>query len=1319
LNSDHSLLRAPRFGLLARALVLGALGATVTTPAARARPEHTLIDHDWNVVDGLPQGTVNSIALDHQGFLLLATYGGLSRFNGQRFERISLPLEAHPNISRTTALAPQGERLWFGVEGGGLWLYSAEGVAADANQPPELSTSVIHALAVDPQGRLLVASRSGAYRRLSEGNWEQLATGRCNDIDVSAQGIVWISRATDVGWLAPNQTTPQWTSLTIADERGISGGALDAAGRYWVVGRNGLALLQAGQAPHIEPRPPNSPFSMGSPVFDRQGGLWLGAESGVYHISDAAKAAQDMQQRTRLKLEFTALKGDARSLFVDNSGGIWIGTSGKGLLRLSPNIWEALYENPEDLKYGYGPLVAPEQEDHGYLFASCYTVIHKEDDPLRPVLRQEAGDPTQPDRCVRALHRLPNGDVLVGGDPGLKLHKVDGTREDLGPAVGLQVGEVVTVIEAQRAPGRFYLGTSQGRVLEGSLGASETATIDAPWGPRLANPRWGTVLDLLSDGDDLWIGTAEGLIRLSGNVPTLFDAETGFPPSAVRALAKDPEGRVWATTYGGGLGWVLGEKVGTIPVGADALPDGHLSGIYFDTKGYVWLHGNQGLFTIRAEDLQERTRKPEHALRVSLIETGEANGWIQPSMVPLPDGDLLLANVDRVVHVRIDATHDAGNVGKTQIRSLELGGQTFRGEVVADASLRRDLRVTFSAPALSTRRPLEYRWRLRPANDSDSTAPWSQPSDSNLVELVDLEPGEHTFEVFAVPNDGRKAEATAVSVIIQRRPWEHDWAKVLGLVAFLGLSIQIGRLRAREVQKRNEQLQSEIELRKRAEREASQQGAYYRTLFECGATALLLFMPDGRCVAANPQARGLLDPQGLGLTGRMGAELGLGSAVAEATEERAELLVQCLRLGEGAFPAQVVVTRFLIHDKPQVMCAVVDLSRLVESEQKQTQLRDALTSARRLEGVGRLAGGVAHDINNMMTAILGNTELAIEMQPDGPAREFLDEVRLAVGRGSALVRELLSFGRRPQTESEVLDPKEVIDAMVGMLRRLLPDDICMVLDLQPVPAVRIPRTALEQILLNLIVNASDAMPRGGEVRVSTWREGSRWAIIEVTDQGVGISPDIADHIFEPFFSTKSADRGTGLGLATVRDLAHRAEARVEVQSEVGAGTTFRLRFPAVSSDSVSIPPSAPEPRPVASSLGGQLILVVDDNDGVRNAAITQPLRRAGYEVMDFADPQEALRWFQQTPRPPAAVVSDVIMPGLNGKQMTDQMRELQPDLAVLFVTGYAADVVWKRGLSETADMLLEKPFTSGALLDSLHQLLLRRASASAPAAPQP
>jgi CheY-like chemotaxis protein len=132
-----------------------------------------------------------------------------------------------------------------------------------------------------------------------------------------------------------------------------------------------------------------------------------------------------------------------------------------------------------------------------------------------------------------------------------------------------------------------------------------------------------------------------------------------------------------------------------------------------------------------------------------------------------------------------------------------------------------------------------------------------------------------------------------------------------------------------------------------------------------------------------------------------------------------------------------------------------------------------------------------------------------------------------------------------------------------------------------------------------------------------------------------------------------------------------------------------------------------------------LILVVDDNDGVRNAAITQPLRRAGYEVMDFADPLEALRWFQQTPRPPAAVVSDVIMPGLNGKQMTDQMRELQPDLAVLFVTGYAADVVWKRGLSETADMLLEKPFTSGALLDSLHQLLLRRASASAPAAPQP
>ena len=1292
---------------LAQALLLWGFAATGAAPTAQAIPGHSFADQDWNVVDGLPQGTVNAIALDHQGFLLLATYGGLSRFNGQRFEHIPLPLEAHPNISRTTALAPQGERIWFGVEGGGLWSYSAAGVASDPNQPPALRTSVIHAMAVDPQGRLLVASRSGAYRRLSEGRWEQLATERCNDIDVSAQGTVWISRATDVGWLAPDQHTPQWTNLPIADERGIAGGAVDAEGRYWVVGRNGLALLQPGQPPHIEPRFQNSAFSMGSPVIDRQGGIWLGAEAGMFHLPDAAKAALDMEQGRRLDLVFMALKGDARSIFVDNTSGIWIGTTGKGLLRLSPNLWEPLYENPDDLKYGYGPLVAPEQEEHGYLFASCYTVIHQGNDPERPASRQEAGDPTQPDHCVRALHRLPNGDILVGGHPGLKLHKVDGTREDLGAEVGLQAGEVVTSIHPHKPPGFFYLGTSQGRVLEGSLGASHTGKLDEPWEPRLADPSLGTVLDLLSDADRLWVGTAKGLVRLTGTTATLYDSARGFPPSAVRALAKDREGRVWATTYGGGLGWVLGEEAGTIPVGADALPDGHLSGIHFDDKGYVWLHGNQGLFTVLAVDLQERTRNPKHPLGVSLIDTGEANGWIQPSMVPLPDGDLLLANVDRVVHVRINATHDAGNIGKTQIRTLELGGQTFIGEVNADASLRRDLRVTFSAPALNSRRPLEYRWRLRPADDTLSAAPWSQPSDSKLVELVDLEPGEHTFEVFAVSNDGKQPEPTAVSVIIHRRPWESEWGQAIVLAAFLGLSIQIGRLRARGVQKRNEQLQSEIELRKRAERDASQQGAYYRTLFECGATALLLFDPDGRCVAANPQAQGLLDPLGRGLTGRLGAELGLGNVVAEATDQRAEILVQCQRLGDAIFPAQVVATRFLIDDRPQVMCAVVDLSRLVEVEQERTRLRDALNTARRLEGVGRLAGGVAHDINNMMTAILGNTELAIEVQPDGPARDYLDEVRLAVGRGSALVRELLSFGRRPQTASEVLDPREVLDAMVGMLRRLLPDDIRLVLDLQPVPAVRIPRTALEQILLNLIVNASDAMPRGGEVRVTTRRESPRWVIIEVTDQGVGISPDIAEHIFEPFFSTKPADRGTGLGLATVRDLATRAEAQVELHSEVGAGTTFRLRFPGISTDSLSIPPSPPTARPAIQPLADQFILVVDDNDGVRNAII-QPLRRAGYAVMDFGDPLEALRWMQGAARPPAAVISDVIMPGLNGKQMTDQMRQLHPDLAVLFVTGYAADVVWKRGLSETADLLLEKPFTNAALLDALRQLLLQR-----------
>jgi len=367
-----------------------------------------------------------------------------------------------------------------------------------------------------------------------------------------------------------------------------------------------------------------------------------------------------------------------------------------------------------------------------------------------------------------------------------------------------------------------------------------------------------------------------------------------------------------------------------------------------------------------------------------------------------------------------------------------------------------------------------------------------------------------------------------------------------------------------------------------------------------------------------------------------------------------------------------------------------------------------LREAQKLEAVGRLAGGVAHDFNNLLTVITANTGLALSDLPeDGPVRESLLEIRDAARRAGALTRQLLAFGRRQVIAPQPLDLSLHLEGMRSMLGRLLGEEVNLRFELAPgMKKVMVDATQLEQVVMNLVANARDAVPRGGRVVVSTRpaalaegiaeRPAGRYGVLEVADDGSGMTAEIQAQIFEPFFTTRR--QGTGLGLATVYGAARQHGGFVEVESAVGKGSTFRVWFPVAEAQEAT--PELPTPPAAAALPASGTVLLVEDEGGVREVA-RQSLERAGWKVLAAADGVEALELLDAHGDGLDALVTDVVMPRLNGRELASAVQAKLPGLPVLYVSGYPESVITRNGLLAPGLSLLRKPFEAPDLLAAL------------------
>jgi PAS domain S-box-containing protein len=396
------------------------------------------------------------------------------------------------------------------------------------------------------------------------------------------------------------------------------------------------------------------------------------------------------------------------------------------------------------------------------------------------------------------------------------------------------------------------------------------------------------------------------------------------------------------------------------------------------------------------------------------------------------------------------------------------------------------------------------------------------------------------------------------------------------------------------------------------------------------------------------------------------------------------------------FPVEIQARRFEHEGRWKNLAVARDIT-------ERRRLEEQLRHAQKMDAVGRLAGGIAHDFNNLLTVINSSTDLAIDALPVGAAlREDLLVIRDAGERAARLTAQLLAFSRRAILAPVALDLNATIERMVHTIGRVLGERVAVVTQLDPAtPHVVADPGHVDQVLLNLVLNARDAMPDGGRVTIRTERAqlgDARAVALTVEDTGMGMSEEVRARVFEPFFTTKGPGAGTGLGLATVYGIMAQSGGTIAVQSEPGRGSRFVATFPAAS----GAPGSAVKDTPRG---GSETVLVVEDEPGVRRIVV-RVLRSLGYVVIDAPDAGSALALeATRSEQPIHLLLTDVVMPGMGGRELADAIRARRPQLAVLFMSGYTDDDLLRHGVSSARDAFLQKPFTPEELAAKVRAVL--------------
>jgi signal transduction histidine kinase/ligand-binding sensor domain-containing protein/ActR/RegA family two-component response regulator len=1217
-----------------------------------------------------------------------------------------------------------------------------------------LSSSLVQAMLRDSRGFLWLGTPKGVNRydgytftvyRHRPADSTSLIDNNATALYEDHEQTIWIGTPFGLSRYDRNRDAFRNFAVIPGDTVAVSA-ILEAEGTLWLGTARGLYTFDRATGRARPYAPAVIGFDVQALLEDRERHLWLGGKGS---------GARELNPRTG-RVTIWSRDTDVRKLAEDSSGAVYVAMMDSGLARIdraSGTVTKYQHDQNDASSLAIdavhtllldgtrGLWVGTENGGLDYLDFATRRFTHCKYDPNNPSGLNN--------NSIWSLLEDPSGSLWVGTFAGgVNISRPNGSaiqrhRSVAGDPTSLSYNSVMAFLEDSR--GRMWVATDGGGLdrFDRATGAfrrytTQSTDLSSDAVLSLAEDRFGKI----------WLATwAGGVSRFdpeTGRFTTYTRQNSGFADLSAFALRTDRGGRIWIGTFQKGLQSVdpatgtfstpiaLGRRgdsqirviteledgallVGTTtsgtrigdglvevdprtgavrryPVGQRGISSLVVNAIVETQPGVVWIGTSNGL-----DRLDRRTGRIDHYTEADGLPGVTVNG-----IVPDEDGQLWISgdqgisrfdpvarrgrlftvadglqgsefNFTSAYRTRDGAIWFGGSQGFNTIVPKRLtenrhvppivltGLQLFNKPVAIgakDSPLRHNITETrrlvlrhdqgvftleFAALDFTAPEKNRYAYKLE-GLDTD----WNEVGGKRTAAYTHLPPGEYTFRVRGSNNDGVwNQRGTSIDIVVTPPLWATWWFRggmSLVVVAAVAAIVRSAQRRHRHLELMNEQL--------------------------------------GLAAERDRESQQYLERNVLDILGAMQRFSAGDYSVALAV--RSEDAIGKLRAGFNS--------------------VVADRKR-AEEELRQSQ---------KMEAVGRLAGGVAHDFNNLLTVIKGNAELGLaDIDSKGAVTEELQEIERAAERASSLTRQLLAFSRKQILKPQTLSVNDMVSDIARMLRRTLGEDIELRLVLDPaLGVVRADPGQLEQVLLNLVVNARDAMPRGGQLLVETRNvdagavrelpeaEPIAYAAIVVSDTGTGMTAAVRDRVFEPFFTTKEQGKGTGLGLSTVYGSVKQSGGFVHVESELGQGSTFTVYLPRMQEPD--------EPRVTveieAPARGSATVLLVEDEDAVRRLG-SRVLTRAGYTVLTAPNGDAAIELAARIEGTIDLLMTDVVMPGMSGRELAERLMPLHPGMRLLYASGYTEDAIVRHGVSSQEMAFLEKPFTPNALLQKVRQVL--------------